>query len=147
MAMADASKPTPTPGPFWQFPFVDVKTGLLTDLAREFLTKLWSRGNAGNRIIPCNAVGTNAITLTPCDAAPLIEKYEDHDVFAFVAADNSGSPVTISVAAASGALPGLKAYVDDGAAQATAGDIIRDSLYLAIFSDHLDVGAGGFVLK
>jgi hypothetical protein len=42
-----------------------------------------------NRITPCNASGTNVITLTPLDAAPLIEKYADYEVFSFVAANTS----------------------------------------------------------
>lgn len=103
--------------------------------------------NGMNRITPCSAAGTNLITLTPNDATPLLKSYVDYEVYAFTAAATSTGLVTMTVVPKNGVLATLKAFKNNGAAQATAGDIVLNSVYLAIFADHLDGGAGGFVIK
>lgn len=134
-------------------PIVDPRTGLPTTYFLRLFQSLRADTLGAARVIPCNATAENsggvfAITLTPTHpVAPLIQGYRDFDCFVFVANDTSSADVTITVVPEKGSLAALKAYVSDGATQAVAGDVNADRLYLAIFSDHLDGGAGGFVLK
>jgi len=142
-----AYRPTPVPNALANMPFVDVQTGMLTEYGVELLQKWRAYSVGGNRIIPCTATGTNLITLTPNDASPLLEQYFNHDIFPFVAAATTTGVVTMTVVPKTGSLATLKAYKTNGAAQATTNDIVANSLYVAIFSDHLDSAAGGFVVK
>lgn len=147
MSISTAATATPISKPNGLFPFVDVKTGSLTDHGLQLLTQYYDFIVGMNRTTPCNATGTNVVTLTPLTAAPLIEKYADYEVFSFVAANTSSGAVTMTVVPRKGTLATLKAYTTNGAAQAGAGDVVAGSLYLAIYNDALDSGAGGFVLK
>lgn len=147
MTISSEATGTPIAKPNGLFPFVDPQTGLLTEAALQFFNN-WRNFIVGmNRLTPCNASGTNVITLTPLDASPLIEKYEDFEVFTFVAANNSTGSVTMTVAPRDGSLATLKAYKTNGSAQAGNGDVVAGSLYFAIYNDALDSGNGGFVLK
>jgi hypothetical protein len=85
--------------------------------------------------------------LTPLTAPPLIEKYVDYEIFAFVAANGSTGSVTMTVVPRKGTLATLKAYKTNGSAQAGNTDIVAGSLYFAIYNDALDSGSGGFVIK
>src|SRR5262245_6465350 len=116
-------------------------------VAVAFFQALRDLVNAMNRVIPCSASGTNLITLTPNNASPKLEKYVDYEIFAFTAASTSTGNVTMTVVPKNGTLATLKAFKNNGAAQATTGDIVSGSVYLAVFADHLDGGAGGFVIK
>ncbi|WP_441235663.1 hypothetical protein [Bradyrhizobium sp. 930_D9_N1_4] len=147
MTIATSAVPTPIVKPNQQFAVVDVKTGCLTDHGIQMLSQFYNFIVGMNRVIPCNASGTNVITLTPLDASPLLKQYADYEVFAFVAANTSTGSVTMNVAARDGSLATLKAYKTNGSAQASTGDVVAASLYLAIYNDALDSGAGGFVLK
>lgn len=147
MSIATAAIGTPISRPNGLFPIVDIKTGCLTEHGLQLLSQMQGFIVGMNRITPCNASGTNVITLTPLDASPLIEKYVDYEVFTFVAANTSSGTVTMTVVPRDGALATLKAYKTNGAAQATTSDIVAGSLYFAIYNDALDTGAGGFVIK
>lgn len=147
MTIASAAIPTPIVKPNQIAAFVDIKTGCLSDHGIQLMSQFYNFIVGMNRVIPCNASGTNVITLTPLDASPLLKKYADYEVFGFVAANTSTGSVTMSVAARDGSLATLKAYKTNGAAQAGLGDVVSGSLYLAIYNDALDSGAGGFVLK
>lgn len=147
MSIATAAKGTPISKPNGLFPVVDVKTGCLTEHGLQLLSQFYNFIVGMNRITPCNATGTNVITLTPLDASPLIEKYVDYEVFSFVAENTSTGAVTMTVVPRDGSLSTLKAYKTNGAAQATTGDIVAGSTYFAIYNDALDTGAGGFVIK
>ena len=129
--------------------FVPIVTpeGTLTPHGQQLLTQ-WHDFVVGmGRVIPCSASGTNVITLTPNDASPLIEKYVFGDIFVFTAAASSSGVVTGTVVPKTGALATLKVYATDGAAQATTGDIIANSVYMWLYAPHLDTNVGGFVLK
>jgi hypothetical protein len=147
MSISTAAKGTPVSKPNGLFPIVDVKTGCLTEHGLQLLSQWYNFIVGMNRVTPCNASGTNIVTLTPLTASPLIEKYVDYEVFPFVAANTSSGSVTMTVVPRDGTLATLKAYVTNGAAQAGAGDIVAGSLYFATYNDALDAGAGGFVLK
>jgi len=127
----------------------DVRSGRPTNKHLvELLRQLRDQNLGGSRIIPCTATGTNVLVLTPNHpVAPVIERYNDFDAFAFVAANNSTGAVTATVVPATGTLATIKVYKTNGAAQAGAGDVVAGSFYLAFFVDALDAGAGGFVLK
>ena len=146
MTIAAAAIGTPLAKPLQVLQFVD-SSGHLTDYGAQHLNQLRNFIIGMNRLTPCNATGTNVISLTPLDASPLIEKYVDFEVFTFVAANTSSGDVTMTVVPRDGTLATLKAYDGNGATQAGAGDIVAGSLYFAIYNDALDAGAGGFVLK
>lgn len=137
---------TPIPKPNEQAPFVDAN-GVLTLHGLTLLTKWHNRMVGTARLIPCEATGTNVITLTPLSPSPLIEKYDAFDTFVFAAVETSTGSVTATVVPKSGTLATLKVYKTDGAAQAGAGDIVDNSVYFFVFADHLDSANGGFVVK
>lgn len=147
MTIAAAATLSPIARPNGTIPVVDIKTGLLTEYGVQLFSG-WHGFMVGmNRLTPCNATGTNVITLTPLTASPVLEKYSDFEVFTFVAENTSTGSVTMTVAPKKGALSTLKAYKTNGAAQAGSGDIVAGSLYFAIYNDALDTAAGGFVVK
>lgn len=147
MTIPAAATGTPIPRVNAGAPFVDIATGMLTAHGLQLMNS-WREFIVGmNRLIPCSASGTNLITLTPNDAAPLIEKYVDYEVFVFTAAATTTGLVTATVVPRTGTLETLKVFKTAGAAQATTGDIVLNSVYMLIFADHLDGGAGGLVLK
>jgi len=90
-----------------EVPFVDITTGKLTEYGVQTLNGWYNHFNGMNRVIPCNASGQNLITLTPLTASPLIDKYNDYEVFAFVAADTSTGSVTATVVPRKGTLATL----------------------------------------
>jgi hypothetical protein len=147
MSISSAATVTPIPRPNGLFPFIDVKTGCLTEHGLQIFNQWYNFIVGMNRVTPCNATGTNVITLTPLTASPLIEAYKDYEIYAFVAANDATGAVTMTVVPRDGALATLKVYIDGGSTQAIAGDIIAGRFYFAIYSDALDLGAGGFVLK
>lgn len=146
-AIPAAAKATPLPRANAGRPFIDSDTGGLTQHGGQVLTAMRGHIAGSNRITPCSASGSNVVTLTPNDDAPLIEKYVDYEFFPFVAAANSTGAVTMTVVPRTGTLATLKAYKTNGSAQAGNGDITAGLLYIAVYVDSLDSGSGGFVLK
>jgi hypothetical protein len=147
MTISAEATGTPLPKPNGLASFVDLNTGALSEHGLTLLNR-WHGFIVGmNRLTPCNASGTNVITLTPLDASPRIEKYEDYEVYTFVAANNSTGNVTATVVPVKGSLATIKVYKTNGSAQAGNGDIVANSLYFAIYNHALDSGAGGLVLK
>lgn len=137
---------TPIPKPAGGAAFVDSE-GNLSNYGLTLLADWHSRLVGTARLIPCNATGTNVITLTPLSPSPLIEKYDAFDTFVFVAANTSTGVVTATVVPKKGSLDTIKAYKDSGATQAGTGDVVAGSLYMAVYNDALDSAAGGLVLK
>ena len=118
--------------------------GMLTQEGLAFLEGVWKQIVAGYVIVPCVAsTDTDAITLSPRMHKEGGATYADHMAFSFVADADSAGPVTIGV----GGLPQVNAYIDGGATQANAGDVLTDRLYLVLYNSLLDTGNGGFVLK
>jgi hypothetical protein len=153
MSIAAAAKATPLDQPNVNVPVVDPRTGLFT--MPEFLRQQRLRNYVVGmgRIIPCLCAGTNVLTLTPNGNAgedgesPTIEKYVFGDAFLFWAANNSTGAVTGTVVPKTGVLSTIKVYKTNGAAQAGAGDVVQNSVYVAYYAPHLDSNAGGLVLK
>lgn len=122
--------------------------GFPTSVMRQFLQQMHAYIVNMTRVIPTNCTNVgNVYNLTVLSPSPLIQRYNDHDIYSFVASATSTGSVTGNVTTNSGALSTLKWYKTNGAAQAGSGDIVSGSLYLAIFNDALDGGAGGLVIK
>jgi hypothetical protein len=147
MTISAEATPKALSRPNGVFPVIDLTTGCLTEHGLQMLSQWHGYINGANRITPCNATGKNVITLTPLAASPLIEKYTDFEVFAFVAEQTSDAAVTATVVPRDGTLSTIKVFKTNGSAQAGSGDVVAGSLYLAIYNDALDTAAGGFVLK
>lgn len=147
MAIAAAAVGTPIPKPTEGLAFVNPENGHLTAHGVQLLSAWREFMVGGNRVIPCSATGTNVVTLTPNTAAPLLEKYVDYEVFVAAGANDSTGSVTATVVPRKGTLATLKVYIDAGATQAGVGDVRQNRVYLWVYADHLDGGAGGFVLK
>ena len=96
-------------------------------------------GNQGN--IPCTAVGTNAITLTPNTNFFLPASYQNYQMATFAAVANSTGSCTIKIAG----LAFIKLFNPDGT-QAGAGNIVSGNLYAIFYNSALDTGAGGFII-
>lgn len=126
--------------------FVD-SNGVLTDNGWRILQGMYGFVNGTNRIIPCNASGTNVITLTMLATSPLVQGYYDFDTFRAVAASTTTGLVTAFVATPQGNLGTIPVYKSNGSTQATSGDITGGLLYDFSFVDSLNGGAGGFVLR
>lgn len=126
--------------------FVD-DGNILTNNGWQVLAGMFNFINGTNRVIPCNAAGSNAITLTMLAVAPLVQGYFDFDTYRAVAAATSTGLVTASVVTPQGALATIKVFKTNGSAQATTGDITIGLLYDFTYVDSLDSGAGGFVLR
>lgn len=147
MTISTAATGTPISKPNGLFPVVDLQTGCWTEHGLQLMSQYYNFIVGMNRLTPCNATGKNVIALTPLAASPLIEKYQDFEVFTFTAEQSSDGSVTMTVVPRNGTLATLKAYKTNGSAQAGAGDIVAGSLYFAIYNDALDTAAGGFVVK
>lgn len=132
--------------PAQRIPFVD-DGQILTNNGWQVLAGMFNFINGTNRVVPCNAAGTNAITLTMLNVAPLVTGYFDFDTYRAVAAATSTGLVTASVVTPQGALASKKVFKTNGSAQATTGDITVGLLYDFTFVDSLDGGAGGFVIR
>lgn len=121
--------------------------GKLTQNGIQTLQGLIGFLNGTNRIVPCNASGTNVITLTMLKTSPMVTQYCDFDTFRAVAANTTTGLVTALVATPSGNLGTIKVFKTNGSAQATSGDVTSGLLYDFTFVDSLDSGNGGFVLR
>lgn len=147
MTISTAATATPIPKPNGVFPVIDPATGCLTEHGLQLFNGFRNFVVGMNRITPCNASGTNTITLTPLEASPLIEKYADYEEYSFVAANTSSGAVTMTVVPRDGTLATLKAYVSNGGTQANTGDVVSGRHYRATYVDSLDGNSGGFVLR
>lgn len=128
-------------------PLVD-STGLLTNNGWQTLQGMFGFINGTNRIIPCNASGTNVITLTMLDTSPLVQGYYDFDTYRAVAANTTTGSVTALVTTSQdNSLATIKVFKANGASQAGAGDITSGLLYDFTYVGSLDSGNGGFVLR
>lgn len=123
--------------------FVDSRTGLLTEFGFNILDQIWRQVAAGYVTVPCTAAGTNVIVLTPRLHKEGSAAIADNMGFSFRAGATSTGDVTLGV----GAQTPVKAYKDAGATQATTGDVVNGSFYVAYFVQALDAGAGAYVLK
>lgn len=148
---ASARPITPTAGNI-RIPIVDPQTGALNSAGINVLTDLLDYIQGSSRLIPCEETGTNVLALTQLSVSPLISYYNDYDGFQFVAAATSTGLVTANVTVVQGqvvqgTLATLKVFKNNGATQATTGDVVLGSFYILFYVNSLDGGAGGFALK
>lgn len=119
--------------------FVDNK-GYLTAPAQLFLQKIADFVGGANQVLPVSAsTSSNAITLTYASTTHPQTKYTDYSIYGFIA-DNAGTSVTANV----GGLGALPVYEADGTTRA---DTTQGTFYLLIYSDAVNSGNGGFILK
>lgn len=119
------------------------RDGRLTSPAALVLDSMWRNTAPGFPIVPCQAVTTgNVIALTPILTDEGGVNVDDHMAFAFVADASISGAGTVTI----GQAGTYKLYVNDGATQATTGDVVSGRLYLGVFNQALDTGAGGLVL-
>src|SRR5262249_40779180 len=92
---------------------------------------------------PCTATGTNVIALTTGAGDPPVTSYTSRaPIFAFVAAGNASSGVTVNV----NGIGAKNLYKSNGATQASTGDIVSGGVYYVAYDSTLNSSAGGFVL-
>lgn len=93
-------------------------------------------------VIPCLAVGANAIVLTPISSvfSPFVTVPNALQVFSFLAAANSTAAVTLQI----GSTAALKLYRADGTTQVGSGEIQSGWYYSVAYNSALNSGAGGF---
>lgn len=146
MTISAAAQATPIVVPNQRLGFVD-ESGKPTTTGMQVLQQSHDYVVNMNRIIPCNASGTNVIALTMLSVQPMVDKYVSFETFAAVAANNSTGSVTAFVVTNQGNLGTIKVFKNNGAAQAGAGDITANLQYFFTYVDTLDSGNGGFVLR
>lgn len=93
-------------------------------------------------IIPCTASGTNAIVLTPIPTAftPTVSIPNQLQSFSFVATATSTGAITVQI----GTAAALNLYKEDGATQASTGDLVNKVLYGITYNSALNSGVGGY---
>ena len=98
---------------------------------------------ASGTAIPCSALGTNAISLTPLPTFPALTAYTELCGYRFRAATSSTGTVTLQY----NGLGLLNVYHADGVTQVSTGDMVAGFEYVARFSQSLNSGSGGFFLE
>jgi hypothetical protein len=147
MAISAAAQQTPVVTPSTNLQFVD-KNGYLTQTGKLVLQQYHDFMVNMARIIPANATTvSNVITLTLLPVQPVVTQYAIFDTYGFVADSTSTGLLTAVVVTATGQLATLKVFKNNGAAQATTGDVVVSSQYFLTYVDSLNSGAGGFVLR
>lgn len=139
----------PLDEPIQSFPFVDAD-GRLTNEGHQLLLQYRNFINGIARVIPCDADISNPvnsiITLSPLAGGPTIAGYRDFDIYVAKPTGTFAGTMRAQVALSTGPLAMLNVF-KNGTTFAVAGDIVSASVYMFIFADHLDSGAGGFFLK
>lgn len=141
--------PNPPIPPNTRLQLVD-KDGILTNPGLQFLQQLWAQIAGNVQFFPTTATNTSndyLLTTFPVgrttDSSINLKSYADYMTFTFVAPFTSTGLVTANV----NSLGDLNVYKSNGAAQATTGDIVINSLYYLTYNSNLNSSAGGFVLK
>ena len=95
-------------------------------------------------IVPCTAIGTNTIALTPQVNTPVQSAYANSQRYSFIAAATSTGSVTINVNSI-GALP-LYRWSVNTYTQAGAKDLIIGAYYDIVYNSSFNAGSGGFAI-
>jgi len=147
MPISAAAQQTPVVTPSTNLQFVN-KDGILTQTGKLVLQQYHDFMVNMARIIPANATtASNVITLTLLPIQPVVTQYAIFDTYGFVADATSTGLITAFVSTATGPLPALNVYKNNGGAQATTGDVTITRQYFLTYVDSLNAGAGGFVLR
>jgi len=142
-----SAQPTPIVSPNVNQAFVD-ENGRLTNIGRIALQQLHDYVVNTCRIIPCNSsTTTNVITLTLLSVQPTITQYADFDTYGFIADASTTGNVTALVVTNANTFATLNVYKANGGTQAASGDITSGRQYFLTYTDSLNSGAGGFVLR
>jgi hypothetical protein len=128
--------------------FIDPRTGNLSDTGLQLLESMWRQIAAGQVVVPVEITqdSANILVMTPELHEEGAASYGNGMSWFGKAVVASTGSVTAYVTTPSGrALPAVKVYKSNGAAQAGAGDIALNGLYLFVYHADLDGGAGGLV--
>jgi len=141
MAIPVAAEPKGIDRPSQRIQFVDDK-GCLTSPAQLFLQQLADAIGGSNPLIPSSATTTaKAITIALNSSAHPLTQYFDYAMFSLVADAAAAAP---GVTAQIGNLDALPVFLADGT---TAASVVAGTFYFLIFSDAVNGGNGGFILK
>jgi len=141
MAIPVDAQPKGVDRPSQRIQFVDDK-GCLTSPAQLFLQQLADAVGGANPVIPSGATTVgDAITISLNSSAHPLTQYFDYAVFPFVADAAAAAP---NVTAQIGNLDALPVFQADGT---TAASVVAGTFYFLIFSDAVNGGNGGFILK
>jgi hypothetical protein len=91
-------------------------------------------------VIPCTAVGTNSVVLTPFVNTPTVGAYANYQLFSFVVVNTPTGTLALAVQA----LASLPVYQPDGITQAGVGGIIAGQYLIVAYVSSLNSGLGGF---
>jgi len=150
-----AAQQTPVVAPSTQLPFTNtvdntgkVNPGTLSQTGKLLIQQYHDFMVNMARIIPANATtASNVITLTLLPIQPVVTQYAIFDTYGFVADATSTGLISALVVTATGPLATIKVFKNNGAAQATTGDVTINLQYFLTYVDSLNAGAGGFVLR
>ncbi len=130
-----------------RLPLVD-KQGMLTIPGQQILQQHAVLLNGSVPAVPSTAThASNVYTLQPYQVSPQFGNYNNFQNFPFMAPATSTGLVTATVVPPTGALATLPVLKNNGAAQATSGDIVNGRLYNLVFHAELNSGNGAFVLS
>ena len=133
--------------PQQKYQFIDLDTGFLTSYGLQVLEQMWRQVAANFGTVPADATNVgNLYTLTPILQSEGGRTYGDYMSWSFMAPFTSTGDVTANVVGDE-TLDTIKVFKDNGATQATTGDIVINALYIFYYNSALDGGAGGFVVK
>src|SRR6516225_9627677 len=93
--------------------------------------------------VPCVASGTNSITVSPITNAPTINPYTEFCAVRFKAAATATGAISLQFLT----LANLPVYLGDGVTQAGANATVINQEYVAVFSQSLNSGSGGWFLE
>ena len=93
--------------------------------------------------VPCLASGANSITVSPIANAPILSSYTEFCAVRFKAAGTSSGPISLQFLT----LPNLPVYLGDGLTQAGGNATVINQEYVAVFSQALNTGSGGWFLE
>lgn len=147
MSITASAQPPPTVAPNFKLAWADVQSGIPSTSTMQFLQQLYSFVVSTNRIIPCNATGTNTIALTLPPSAPQVNGYYDFDTYGFVAVATSTGNVNANLTTGQGTLATINVYKNNGGTQAGSNDVTIGRQYFLTYVDSLNSAAGGFVLR
>lgn len=147
MSIPTSAQPKPIVAPHASRPLVDSQgkptpqTAIALQQTRDYVVNM-------SRRFPCNAsTSSNVITLTLLSVQPSLTQYADYDDFGFVADATSTGLLSALVVTANNTFATLNVYKNNGGTQATTNDITAGRQYWLTFTDSLNSGNGGFVLR
>lgn len=127
---------SPIVAPIKGLPFVDVKTGVLTQTAQQFMQQMFSFMVGTSRLIPCTCTNVgNVYTLTQFGIGPVVRAFQDYDTFVINASALSTGAATAKVINSNGdSLGTLSVLTAAGAATGAGGQLANGGQYFLTYA-------------